>query len=255
MHPITVENLPETPTPIPSPGEAFKTTHWSVVLSSGHDSESVAQQALEQLCRSYWFPLYAYVRRHGHSREDAQDLTQSFFERFLERGYFARAERERGRFRTFLLTSLKRFLTEEWRRANRQKRGGNQTFVPFAPEEAENRYCSEPRDELSPDILYDVRWAGVLLERVVTRLRKDYESTGRTAVYTQLQQFLWGRQTELSYAEISQELGMNTGAVKVAVHRLRQRFRDLLREEVANTVEMPEQIDDELRHLLGAFGA
>jgi RNA polymerase sigma-70 factor (ECF subfamily) len=249
-----VENPAETPTPVLSLGEAFKTTHWSVVLSSGHDSESVARAALEELCRCYWFPLYAYVRRHGYTREDAQDLTQSFFARFLEHGYFARAERERGRFRTFLLTSLKRFLMEEWRRANRQKRGGNQTFVPFDAQAAEDRYSAEPRDELSPDLLYDLRWAGVLLERVVARLRKDYESTGRTAVYTKLQGFLWGRQAETSYAEMSEQLGMNAGAVKVAVHRLRQRFRDLLREEVANTVATQEQIDDELRHLLSAFG-
>lgn len=224
------------------------------MLASADESESVARQALEQLCQAYWFPLYAYARRRGHAHEDAQDLTQSFFERFLQRGYFARAERERGRFRTFLLTSLKRFLAEEWRRANRQKRGGAVTFVPFASQDAENRYSCEPCDQLSPDLLYDLRWAGVLLERVLARLRKDYESTGRSEVYCQLQRFLWGREAEISYGEMSEQLGMNVGAVKVAIHRLRHRYRDLLREEVANTVEREEQIDDELRHLLSAFG-
>ena len=249
-----VDETPKFGTPNVGPSEAFKTTHWSVVLSAGHDSESVARQALEQLCQAYWFPLYAYVRRQGHQPDDAQDLTQEFFARFLERGSFARADRERGRFRTYLLTSLKRFLQEEWRRANRQKRGGGVTFVPLAGEDAENRYAAEPKDELSPDLLYDRRWAEALLERVLVRLRTDYESTGRAAVYAQLQQFLWGRQVEVSYDEMGRQLGLNEGAVKVAVHRLRQRFRDLLREEVAQTVETPEQIGEELRHLLGAFG-
>jgi len=249
-----VDETLEHHTPASPQGEAFKTTHWSVVLSAGHDSESVARQALESLCLAYWFPLYAYVRRQGHSPEDAQDLTQAFFERFLERGYFSHANRERGRFRTFLLSSLKHFLTEEWRRVNRQKRGGGREFVPFAPDDAENRYSAEPRNELAPDLLYDRRWAEAMLERVLARLRKDYDSTGRTEIYSQLQQFLWGRQAEISYADMAAKLGINEGAVKVAVHRLRGRFRDLLREEVANTVETPDQIEEELRHLLGAFG-
>jgi RNA polymerase sigma-70 factor (ECF subfamily) len=206
------------------------------------------------LCGAYWFPLYAYTRRQGHSPEDAQDLTQEFFARFLTRGSFAKAERERGRFRTFLLTSLKYFITEEWRRNNRQKRGGGQTFIPLETEDAENRYAIEPREELSPDRLYDRRWAEALLERVLARLKQDYDSTGRTQVYSQLQQFLWGRQAEMSYSEMGDRLGINEGAVKVAVHRLRQRFRDLLREEVANTVETPDQVEEELRHLLGVFG-
>lgn len=247
-----MEATPDNPTPAPG-AEAFKTTHWSVVLSSGHDSESVARQALEQLCRAYWFPLYAYVRRQGLSPEDAQDLTQAFFERFLERGYFALADPERGRFRTFLLTSLKHFLTEEWRRTNRQKRGGGLALVPFATEDAEGRYAAHPLDELSPDRLYDRRWAEAMLERVMARLAKDYESTGRTAVYSQLQQFLWGGQAEVSYADIGAKLAMSQGAVKVAVHRLRQRFRDLLRAEAAKTVRAPDQVEEELKHLLAAF--
>ena len=139
--------------------ETFKTTCWSVVLSAGHDPADVARQSLELLCRAYWFPLYAYVRRHGHSPEDAQDLTQEFFAVFIARGAFARADRERGRFRTYLLTSLKHFLHEEWRRANRQKRGGGVTFVPMDADTAESRYVEEARDGLSPDLLYDRRWA------------------------------------------------------------------------------------------------
>ena len=235
--------------------EAFKTTHWSVVLSTGDNSDSVARRAIEVLCGTYWYPLYAFVRRQGQSPEDAQDLTQEFFARLLARGAFSRADPERGRFRTYLLTSLKRFLTEEWRRANRQKRGGGQIVEPLDPETAAHRYAAEPRTELSPDLLYDRRWAEALLERVLAQLRQDYDSTGRAAVYAQLQRFLWGRQGEISYAEMGQQLGLNEGAVKVAVHRLRQRFRDLLHGEVAQTVETSAEIEQELRHLLGTFAA
>ena len=249
-----VEAASPNDTPLSNPVESFQTTHWSLVLSARAENSGTAQHALEQLCRAYWFPLYAYVRRQGQNADDAKDLTQEFFSRFLERGNFSLADRERGRFRTFLLTSLKRFLNEEWRKANRQKRGGGQQWVPLEVDDAENRFTAQPKDGLSPDLLYDRRWAEALLERVLAQLRKDYEATGRSEVYGQLQQFLWGRQAEISYAEMAQRLGINEGAVKVAVHRLRQRFRDLLREEVANTVETAEQIDEELRHLLGAFG-
>jgi len=234
-------------------GDGFKTTHWSVVLASGDESESVAQQALERLCQAYWFPLYVYVRRQGLSPEDAKDLTQSFFERFLRLGYFARADPERGRFRAFLLTSVKRFLTEEWRRTNRKKRGEGQVVVRFEAEDAEGRYAAEPLDELSPDRLYDRHWAEALLERAVARLANDYEATGRAAVCGQLQQFLWGGRSEGTYAEMGAKLGMSEGAVKVAVHRLRRRFRELLREEVANTVGAPDEVEEELKHLMGAF--
>ncbi len=239
----------------PAGQESFKTTNWSVVVAAGHGSSTAIRKALGELCETYWFPLYAFARRQGQSPEDAQDLTQEFFARFLERGYFALANRERGRFRTFLLSSLKHFLTEEWRRANRQKRGGGVSFTPFDPQDAENRYSAEPADDLSPDRLYDRRWAEALLERTLGRLKKDYDSTGRAAVYQQLQQLIWGPQARLSYAEMGQTLGMNEGAVKVAVHRLRQRFRELLREEVAQTVENQAQVEEELRHLLGAISA
>lgn len=234
-------------------GVEFQTTHWSVVLRAGDACESTARQALEELCRAYWFPLYAYVRRQGQRAEDAQDLTQEFFSRFLEHGNFERANPGRGRFRTYLLTSLKRFLNEEWRRANRQKRGGGQFVTPVNLEDAEVRLSAEPCDTLSPDRLYDRRWVDALLERVVERLRQDYESTGRKSVYLQLQQYLWGPLAEVSYAEMGRRLKMNEGAVKVAVHRLRQRYRELLREEVAHTVEKPEDVEEELRYMLATF--
>ena len=234
---------------------AFNTTHWSVVLAAGGGASAAAQEALDKLCQSYWFPLYAFLRRQGRSPEDAEDLTQEFFARFLARDYFAMADRDCGRFRTFLLTSLKRFQTDEWRRGNRQKRGGGMTFISTAAAEAECRYSAEPSHDLSPDRLFERRWAEAVLEKVLSRLRLDYGSTGRAEVYSQLQQFLWGGQAELSYAEMGQRLGLTEGAVKVAVHRLRQRFRDLLRDEVAQTVESPNQVDEELQHLLGVFAS
>jgi len=251
---VAVEDLLEDRPPHRARAE-FQTTHWSVVLRAGDASEGTARPALEQLCQAYWFPLYAYVRRQGHRPEDAQDLTQEFFSRFLEHGNIERADPGRGRFRSYLLTSLKRFLNEEWRRANRQKRGGGQFAVPLNLEDAETRMATEPSDQLSPDLLYDRRWVETLLERVVVRLQQDYESTGREAIYLQLQQFLWGPQAEVSYAEMGRRLQMSEGAVKVAVHRLRQRHRELLREEVARTVERPEQVDAELRHMLASFGS
>jgi len=234
---------------------AFNTTHWSVVMAAGAGGSESARAAIETLCRSYWFPLYAFGRRQGNSPEDAEDLTQEFFARFLARDRFALADRGCGRFRTFLLTSLKRFQTDEWRRGNRLKRGGGVTFVSTGAAEAESRYSAEPRHELSPDRLFDRRWAEALLERAMERLRQDYSSTGRADVYAQLQQFLWGRNAEMSYVEMGRHLGLSEGAVKVAVHRLRQRFREILRAEVARTVENPEQVEEELQHLLGAFAS
>jgi len=247
-----MDRLPGTASPEPG-GESFKTTHWSVVLSSGNASENVARQALEHLCRTYWPPLYAYVRRQGHSPEDAQDLTQGFFERFIERGYFALADPERGRFRTFLLTSLQRFMVEEWRKTSRQKRGGGQVLMTLPTTGAEEAYAAALHDDLSPDRLYDRRWAEVLLNRVMVCLAEDYASSGRAAMYKELQRSLWGGRAEVSYAELGAQLGMTEGAIKVAVHRLRHRFRDLLREEVADTVRTPEQVEEEMQHLLAAF--
>jgi RNA polymerase sigma factor (sigma-70 family) len=232
---------------------SFRTTHWSVVLNAGRDERGAANEALESLCKAYWYPLYAFARRQGREPEDAQDLTQEFFARFLERDSFALASPERGRFRSFLLTCFKRFAAESWRKATRLKRGGRVAAISLDAADAEGRYSMEPKEEQSPDRLFERRWAETLLERAVGRLRQDYESTGRTAVYMQLQQFLWGREASLSYAEMGERLGMAEGAVKVAVHRLRQRFRDILHEEVANTVASPEDVADELRHLMTVF--
>lgn len=250
--PITPDAPPPTPTPA---GGSFKTTQWSLVLSADGSPGSASFRALEKLCQTYWFPVYTFIRRQAKSPEDAQDLTQEFFSRFLARGGFSKADRERGRFRSFLLTSVKHFLTEDWRKANRQKRGGGQLVLSYTADEAESRYTAEPMDELTPDRVFDQRWAEALLERVMARLRMDYEVTGRAAIYQQLQQLIWGGNSELSYEEMGAKLGMNEGAVKVAVHRLRQRFREQLHAEVAETVDKESDVDSEIRHLLGMFGS
>lgn len=231
----------------------FDTTRWSVVLRASDGAAGAAREALEALCAVYWYPIYAFARRQGRAAEDAQDLTQEFFARFLSRQGFSLANPDRGRLRNFLLASFKRFAAEEWRRANRQKRGGGATALSLDAERAEERYASEPQDGQSPDRVYERRWAEAVLARALEQLQRDYDSTGRADLYRNLQQFLWGREPTQSYADMGQRLGLAEGAVKVAVHRLRQRFRDVLREEVANTVDSPDQVEEELKTLFLAF--
>jgi len=234
----------------PAGGQWFATTHWSVVLLAACDSEPNSREALETLCASYWYPLYAYVRRAGRSVEDAQDLTQEFFARLLEKQYLGLASPERGRFRTFLLSSLKNFLANDWKRAHRQKRGGDVATVSIDTALGENRYAAEPVDAADPEKLYEKRWATTLLDLTIDRLRKDYEASGRLQLFDQLKIFVWGERSDCSYAAIAQHLGLSEGAVKVAVHRLRHRFRELLRAEITNTVADERELDEELRHLI-----
>src|SRR5436190_3040522 len=216
----------------------FTATHWSVVLSA-QGSSTPAAEALEKLCRTYWHPLYVYVRRQGHSPHDAQDLTQEFFARLIEKNYLGDVDREKGRFRSFLLASLKHFLANEWDKAKAVKRGGDQSFVSLNSESAETRYSLEPADTLSADKIFERRWALTLLEQVLARLREEYSDTGKTALFDRLKDCLTGDRSSLPYAELGSKAGMSEGAVKVAVHRLRRRYRDLLREEIANTVGGP----------------
>jgi RNA polymerase sigma factor (sigma-70 family) len=230
--------------------EVFGTTHWSVVLAAGHSSVPGAQEALEKLCRAYWFPLYVFVRRQGNSPEDAQDLTQNFFARLLDKNYLAKADRERGKFRTFLLGSLKNFLINEWKQAGRLKRGGGVEFLSIDPNAAEDRYAAEPANEPNPDAAYEQRWAVTLIEEVLAALREEFNASDKGRIFEELKGFIWGEQSSASYAEIAGQLNLTEGAVKVAVHRLRERFRILLRTEVAKTVARPEDIDGELRHLI-----
>jgi len=229
---------------------SFATTHWSVVLMAGQADSPEANEALEKLCRTYWYPLYVYVRRQGNSPEDAQDLTQNFFSRLLEKNYCAKADRDRGKFRTFLLGSLKNFLVNEWKRASRLKRGGDLTFLSIDANVAEDRYATEPANESNPDAAYEQRWAITLIEHVLATLRREYSAADKARLFEELKGFIWGDKSTASYAEIAGHLNLTEGSVKVSVHRLRQRFRELLRAEVAHTVARPEDIDGELRHLI-----
>jgi RNA polymerase sigma-70 factor (ECF subfamily) len=228
----------------------FATTHWSVVLIAGQRELPQATEALEKLCRTYWYPLYVYVRRQGNSPEDAQDLTQDFFSRLLEKNYLAKADRDRGKFRTFLLVSMKNFMFNEWKRAGRLKRGGGLEFLSMDANAAEDRYAAEPAGESNPDAAYEERWAVTLIEQVLAALRHEYSAADKARLFEELKGFIWGDKSSAPYAEIGQELNLTEGNVKVAVHRLRQRFRELLRAEVAQTVARPEDIDGELRHLI-----
>jgi RNA polymerase sigma factor (sigma-70 family) len=235
--------------PTPSGAPCFLTTHWSVVLAAGQTQDAQAREALSTLCQTYWYPLYAYVRRQGQSPDDAQDLTQEFFARLLARNYLGEVRREKGRFRSFLLAALRHFLANEWDRRRRQKRGGGQPPVSLNLEGAETRYRLEPADPLTPERIFERRWALTLLEKVLQRLAQDYAAAGKQALFAQLESCLTGERGGLSYAELATRLKMNEGAIKVAVHRLRHRYRALLRSEIAQTVATPGEVEEEIRHL------
>lgn len=244
--------LSELASVVPS-AELFVTTQWSAVLKAGEASSPDAQRALEQLCATYWYPLYAYVRRQGHSLEDAQDLTQEFFARLLECRYLCRADRNRGRFRSFLLTSLKHFLINDWKKGNREKRGGGRPIISLDAEETETRFRAEPVDGRSPDKAFERQWALVVLDRVLGQLQNEFVASGRSQVFEELKSSLTGEGNDRSYAEIGRRLGMTEGNLKVTVHRLRGRYRELLREEIARTVAEPGAVDEEIRHLISAL--
>jgi RNA polymerase sigma-70 factor (ECF subfamily) len=229
------------------------TTHWSVVLSARSGTAPESDEALEKLCRAYWYPLYAHVRRLGHSPHDAEDLTQEFFVRLLRRNFLESADRERGRFRTFLLIALKRFLCDEWDRTRAQKRGGGLRPVPLDAVEAECRYQSEP-PQPTADRMYERQWALALLEQTMTRLRAEYERAGHGGDFARFKRFLTVDRREIRYAEAAQEFGLTEGALRVAVHRVRKRFRELFREEIAHTLARPEDTEEEMRYLLTVLG-
>jgi RNA polymerase sigma factor (sigma-70 family) len=247
------DSLPN-PADVENTRGTFSTTRWSVVLEAGQSDSPQAAEALEWLCRTYWYPLYAYVRRQGHAFADAQDLTQEFFARLLERKYLRLAERKRGRFRSFLLTSLKHFLINEWSKANREKRGGGRQFIPLDAEKTETRFLAEPADERTPDKAFERRWAMVILGRVLDQLQAEFAAAERGQVFEELKSFLTGEENESSYAEIGRRLEMTEGKLKVTVHRLRRRYRELLRKEISMTVNDPELIDEEIRELIAALG-
>jgi RNA polymerase sigma-70 factor (ECF subfamily) len=228
----------------------FATTHWSVVLAASESESPNSQEALEQLCQQYWYPLYVYVRRHGHNPEDAEDLTQEFFARFLAGNYLARVDRERARFRSYLLGALNHFLADAWDHARRIKRGGGRVLETLDVCSGEARYQLEPVGELAPDRLFDRRWALTVLDQVLRRLRQEYERSGKGQLFEKLSGLLPGDAEGDSYRDLARELGMTEGAVRVAVHRLRRRYGQLFSREVAHTVARPAEIPDEMRYLL-----
>ena len=232
----------------------FHTTHWSVVLAAGRDSSADARKALDQLCRVYWYPLYAYVRRSGHSPADAQDLTQEFFAHFLEKQHFRHADPQRGKFRNFLLTSLRNFLAHEWERSKAAKRGGGHIHISWDQTSAEDRYGLEAVSELTPDKVFEQRWALALFQQALLRLRDECAADGKADLFAHLKGFLSDKPEEGAYAEAANALKMSTGAVTVAVHRLRQRYGELVREEIAHTVADPAEVQEELRYLVTLVG-
>jgi RNA polymerase sigma-70 factor (ECF subfamily) len=231
----------------------FATTHWTAVIAASRGNSPQANVALEELCRTYWYPLYAYVRRHGHSREDAEDFTQGFFARLLEKNYLEDVSSDKGKFRSFLLMAIKRFLANEWDRANSQKRGGGIAPLSLDWEDAETRYQITPADHLSPDKLYDRAWAVVVLEHVILRLRDEHSTEGKASLYEKLRPFLMMGKSEIPYGRAASELKMSEGAVRVAVHRLRRRYRELLRDEITQTLANPAQADEEMQALFSAL--
>lgn len=239
---------------VSSGGAKFTPTHWSVVLAAAGAGDSRhARDALERLCRNYWMPIYAFVRRQGHNPHDAQDLTQEFFARLLEKNYLADADRARGRFRSFLLASLKHFLANEWDKANAQKRGGGRAPVSIDAAAAETSFGAELADRLSAEKIFERRWALSLLDQVLRRLREEYTRDGKEKQFAQLKSTLTEASRSVPYGEIAARLATSEGAVKVAVHRLRRRYRELLRAEIADTVAGADEVEDEIRNLFAAL--
>ena len=240
----------ETGMPAPSGQAWFATTHWSVVLAVGQSTEAQASAALEQLCRAYWYPLYAFVRQQGHGPDDAQDLTQGFFARLLEKDYLAGVGPAKGRFRSFLLTALKCYLADEHDKATAQKRGGGQSPISLDAPTAEERYRMEPVRDWSPEKLFDRHWAMTVLAQARERLREEYLAAGKGGLFEKLKAFYDQDETTISYTEAAAQLALPENTVKSHVHRLRRRYRQLLREEIAQTLSRPEDVEGEIRYLL-----
>jgi RNA polymerase sigma-70 factor (ECF subfamily) len=229
----------------------FATTHWSLVLAARDRASPQSRQALAELCAAYWYPLYAYVRRRGHDADQAQDLTQEFFARLLEKDYLRVVDRAKGKFRSFLLAALQHFLSNEYDRARARKRGGGRVLsIDYLA--AEDRYRLEPAHTLTPEKLFERRWALTLLDQVLVRLSAEWRD--KQNVFARLKVFLTGEEGAARYGQIAAELEMSEGAIKVAIHRLRKRYRELLRQEIERTLEAPDGTDDEIRELFAALG-
>jgi RNA polymerase sigma factor (sigma-70 family) len=229
--------------------EVFSTTHWSVVLNAGLADSPKASDALAKLCQTYWYPLYAYVRRKGYDAPDAQDLTQEFFARLVARNFLGVADRSKGKFRSFLLGSFEHFLAREWTKAHAQKRGGGQAAFSLDAMDTEIRYRNEPRHDLTPDKLFERRWATTVLEQAMGQLQDEFVANDKADLFAKLQGVLSGEKADCPYGEIAASLGMSEGALKVTIHRLRHRFGELVRAQIAQTVATLEEVDEELRYL------
>ena len=237
-----------------SPGQSrFATTHWSVVLAAGKSSSAQHKQALSTLCQTYWFPLYAYLRRGGYNAHESADYTQGFFAKMLEKHYLKQVKPMPGKFRSFLLASLKHFVANERARARAKNRGGGRTALSFDFENAENQYALEPADDLSPDKVFEKSWALTVLERTMDRLESELAGKNRQKLFDHLRIYVGAEASSVPYSKAAAELGMTEGSVRVAVHRLRRRCRELLRDEIAQTVGAEDQIDDEIRGLFAAL--
>jgi RNA polymerase sigma-70 factor (ECF subfamily) len=240
----------QQPTPEPFDAGGFAATHWTVVLAAAGGVEaSRTAEAMTELCRTYWYPLYAFLRRLGHETHEAEDLTQEFFAHLLSRPFLANVDRSKGKFRSFLLASLKHFLSDQRDRAAAQKRGGGQAIISLDSLNAEARYRLEPAQDITPEKMFEKQWALSVLEHVLSRLHAELEAEGKATLFEALKDTLTGDRSR-SYLAIGAELGMTEGAVKTAAHRLRQRYRALLRQEIAQTVAGPDEVEDEVRYLL-----
>ena len=239
------------PQDLPQAGSPqFPDTRWSVVLRAGLEPGDEGKAALERLCRDYWFPLYAFVRRRGHSPEDAEDVTQGFMLHLIEGPLLGRADQERGRFRSFLLGALQHFLAKELRRQQTVKRGGKREIVSLDAEEGERRFAREPADEVTPEVQFERSWAFALLERVFARLRAEYERAGRAELFEKLEPYLAGKESMPGYEQLARQVGQSPSGVGVSIHRMRRRYGDLLRDEIAQTVSSPKEAEAELAHLM-----
>jgi len=232
----------------------FHPTHWSVVLAAADTQSPRKSEALETLCRAYWYPLYAFVRRQGFDAHEAKDLTQAFFAFMLEKKALGKVDPARGKFRSFLLSSLTNFLNNERDRARRLKRGGGLEMISLDAEPAEQRYLAEPAHGETPEMIFERRWAGAVVEQVARNLAAEFAAAGQAQRFAILQEFLMGDPREMSYEEAAGRLGVSVSAVTSAIHRARQRFRELFRAEISNTVGSPGEVDDEIRYLLTALG-
>jgi RNA polymerase sigma-70 factor (ECF subfamily) len=235
---------------IHSQQRVFHTTCWSAILEAGDPSSEDSEMALTRLCQAYWYPLYAYVRSRGFSAHDAQDITQEFFATFIQRNYFAKADQTRGKFRTFLLTSLKNYICDFLDKKNTLKRGGDVVQVSWDNDAAETKFNALAPVNHDPDWIFDHEWAQAILERVVEKLRKDVSRSGDTSFFDQFKTYVWGENSGTPIKEIAKQFNMSEGAVKVAMHRLRSKFRDYLRAEIAETTESKEDLESELRYLV-----